>query len=256
MSLFGKFIKGKEDMKTSASVISKKSLFDCGVDIDKSSYYQLFSAALGRIAVNQSKCSEKIVRGRNWNIDFARGVISFGDDIYAAQLIGTESKVSNSWLWGWANPSGLNESVLSYANELHNFGEANKLEVFETKNFELKGLFNGHNIGIIASALHDENVCYYRCPYDGGAAFVVFSNIDNEVFKQIDMVTFSKYVNECIQKFNVDHMIFIKSFLFQNECAYRYQGNSVIGDFPGGQRLEFVFEEVDGIKRLMQMKNF
>ncbi len=102
--------------------LDKKSLFDCDIKIEQDNYFQVFSAALGKVMVNQNRCSELVVKERNWDIDFKEGIISFGTDKYPVQFIGSESSVSNTWLWGWANQSGLNDSVLYESRKLRDCG--------------------------------------------------------------------------------------------------------------------------------------
>lgn len=78
------------------ALVKKKSIFDCQTPIDKSSYFQVFSACLGKVLANQIACSELVVKGQQWNVDFTKEVITIGTDSYPLQFIGSESTYSNT----------------------------------------------------------------------------------------------------------------------------------------------------------------
>ena len=63
----------------------------------------VFSANLGKIMAIQTACAKYVVKNRNWNVDFDRGIISFGNDEYPLQFLGSEANSSNTWLWAWEN---------------------------------------------------------------------------------------------------------------------------------------------------------
>lgn len=69
---------------------------------DLSDFHQVFSATLGKMTTVQNRFAD-IVGNRDWNVDFDRCEIAFGDQIYKIRFIGSESNVSGTWLWGHAN---------------------------------------------------------------------------------------------------------------------------------------------------------
>ena len=72
--------------KKKERTLERKSIFDCDFEIDKSSWFEVFSACLGKMMAVQDACSEMIVKNRDWNVDFSKGVISFGNDEYPIQF--------------------------------------------------------------------------------------------------------------------------------------------------------------------------
>lgn len=244
MGLFDKF---RKESKTS---VTKKHIFDCDTPIDKSNYFEVFSACLGKVLVNQSVCSDLVVKGRNWNVDFSQETISFGNDAYPVQFIGSESSSSNTWLWGWANKSQLPENVLTEANRLKKLGETYGLEALTIPQFELSESYNGHNLSIICAALNDNNVCYYRGPHQGGAIFVEFYGIPYEVFQPVSAKTFLDVTSQAIQQYSVEHKIFVTSFLFQNETPYKWSGDTLVATFKNGETINISFERIDNLWRI------
>lgn len=243
------FFKKKEKLEA----INKKNICNFGIDIRKNNWYEVFSASLGKITATQYACSELVVKGQNWNIDFRTAIISFGIDNYPLQFIGTESTVSNSWLWGWDNVNNFPDKIIELANSTKDVGEEWSLDSLTTNTFELTDNFSGHNLSIVTCAISDDNICYYRCPHSNGAVFVAFSNIPNDVFLPIDIHRFMKITLECIDKFHIDHKIFIQSFLHQNNTPYRWENLSIIASF--GQDLHIDFEQSGEFLRISNMKN-
>ena len=56
----------------------------------------IFSDNLGKMMAIQIACAEFVVKNRNWNVDFNKGIIAFGDDEYPLQFLGSEANSSNT----------------------------------------------------------------------------------------------------------------------------------------------------------------
>lgn len=248
MGFFDVFKKEKKDS------VLKKSVFDCDIPIDKSRYFEVFSVCLGKVLVHQTACSDIVVKGRNWNVDFSKGTISFGNDSYPVQFIGSESTSSNTWLWGWANKSQLPENVLVEAKRLKQLGESYGLEVLTVPQFELSDSFNGHKLSIICSALNENNVCYYRGPHQSGAIFVEFYGVPHEVYQPISAKIFVDITLQAINQFEIEHKIFVTSFLYQNGTPYDWSGDTLTAHFSNGQSLNVSFERVNDFWRIKEVK--
>ncbi|MDO5561105.1 MAG: hypothetical protein Q4F95_16125 [Oscillospiraceae bacterium] len=227
----------------------KNTVLSC-ID-DKSSWVQVFSACLGKMIAVQNAFGELAVKGQRWNVDFSKGVISFGSDTYPFQFIGSESTQSNTWLWGWDNVNGFDESLLTAVNKTRETGDQWKLEPLTAAKFELNKVFNGHNLSAVMCILSG-GLCYYRCPHQAGAAFVAVSGIPDEVFAPVDISKFASVSMQCLQQFPVDHKIFIQSFLKLNSTGFEWDNNVLTAHFEKDLKMEF--EKVDGILRISSMK--
>lgn len=215
--------------------------------IDMGSWFQVFSACLGKMMAIQTACSELVVKGQNWNVDFAEGVICFGDQKYPLQFIGSEATTSNTWLWGWENINGFSENILQLAAHTKEEGERWKLEPLMTAEFSLDDTYNGHNLSIVACGLAD-HTCYYRGPHAGGAIFVAFSDVPSAVFAPVDLHKFISITTQCIQQFSIDHKIFVEGFLLWNQTKYEWKHQTLIAHFQ--QDLNIEFEQVNGFWRM------
>lgn len=214
------------------------SLFN-GMNIKKDNWTEVFSACLGQMVAIQTNAAEIIVKNQDWHLDFPKGIIAFGKDEYPIQFIGTESTVSNTWLWGWENINKFDDKLIKLAKKTKQKGLKWELEPLTTAEFDLNETLNGHNLSIVSCAVSDEKLCYYRCIHDNGAIFVAFGNIPDEVFRPLEVQRFASVTVQCIQQFYVDHKIFIESFLRWNRTSFEYQGDNIIAHFPVDLIIEF-----------------
>ena len=109
-------------------------------------------------------------------MDLKRGETLFGDDApRAIWYIGSEASSSRTWLWGYENINRLGERLLTLARDVRDFGLRHGLAELSTPKLALSAEINGHALSAIACGLSQEPLCYYRCPYAGGAVFVEFA---------------------------------------------------------------------------------
>ncbi|WP_298058413.1 DUF6882 domain-containing protein [uncultured Campylobacter sp.] len=186
---------------------------------DLSDFHQVFSATLGKMATVQNRFAD-IVGNLDWNADFDGCEIAFGDQIYKIQFIGSESNVSDTWLWGFANQSGLSPEATAFSHDILRAGREWGLQAFSEPSFELDETFNGHTLCIAACGVADENLCYYGCRHDKGCAFVAITDAPDLLFEPLSTHEFVKTASSCIQNHDVDHKIFIKSFLEFNGVKF------------------------------------
>lgn len=236
MGLFDKF--KKEETKT-----ERISIFESDYPINKSSWYEVFSACLGQAIAIQEACAEQVVQNQDWSADFATGQLIFGNNAYPVQFLGSESNSSNTWKWAFDNVNGFPETLLGLANETKHFGEKWSLEALFTADLELNDRFNGHNLSIVACGVSKDNYCYYSAPHAGGSILMAFSNVPSSVFNPVDVHKFILITMNCLEKFSFDHKIFIESFLSWNNTAYSWHGNTIIADFSQNLHIEFHQEE-------------
>ena len=213
----------------------------------------VFSANLGKIMAIQTACAKYVVKNRNWNVDFDRGIISFGEDEYPLQFLGSEANSSNTWLWAWENINGFDENIISLAREIKAKGEKLNLEALTTAEIEITDELNGHILSIVACGLADKKYCYYRGPHSGGAIFVAFDGVDERVFAPINAKDFADIVVNSIQQFSLNHKLFVESFLEWNKTKYKWQGNLIIADFKKDGELKIEFEKIENGFRIVNI---
>ena len=214
---------------------------------------EIFSANLGKIMAIQIACAEYVVKNRDWNIDFDRGIISFGKDEYPLQFLGSEATSSNTWLWAWENINEFDDKIISLAREIKAKGEKLNLEALTTAEIDISDELNGHTLSIVACGLADKNYCYYYGPHSGGAILVAFDGVDERVFAPINAKDFADIVVNSIQQFPLNHKLFVESFLSWNKNKYEWKENTLIANFKDS-KLEIDFEEKVELARITNIR--
>ena len=215
---------------------------------------EIFSANLGKIMAIQIACAEHVVKNRDWNVDFDKGIIAFGNDEYPLQFLGSEANSSNTWLWAWENINGFDDKIISLAREIKAKGEKLNLEALTTAKIDISDELNGHTLSMVACGLADKNYCYYRGPHSGGAIFIAFNGVDEKVFSSVSAKDFVDIVVRCIQQFPLNHKLFVESFLEWNKTKYKWKENTLIADFENSQKLEIDFEEKSELARIINIR--
>lgn len=234
--------------------MEKISLLDCPVEFDGGSMLDILSLAAGRAFLCQNRMGERIIGDNGWGLDPMNGIIRFGERDFTAGILGTESSIQNTWLWSWAHTeSGLPERCTALARRIRR--ELPELAEFQTGKFMLDELHTGHNLSMICVGASRDNVCYYRCPYDGGAIFVTVSGLPEEIFAPADDRELLRQYIDIIGGFYCDHRLLAAGFLHQNATPFEYGGNVIEAAF-GERAVRFTFERTeDGLSRVTDISN-
>jgi hypothetical protein len=211
-------------------------------------FTKLLSQHVGTAFTRQIQFGQSI-GDRNFNINIKQGIVTFGEDLqYPIQLLGTEADGNNSWLWAWANEgSNFPTNILQSCNALRNFGNQHSIKEFTERSFSIN-VADGHSLSLAASGLND-NCCYYRAPYSGGALFFLVFNVPNEVFLSVETAQAIEVITEVISHVDVEHQIMCESFL-------RSQGFTVelsegkIDAIRGNDTIKIMF---DSQKRILEI---
>lgn len=231
--------------------MENRSVLDCPVKFDKTNMLDMLSLAAGQAFLRQNRMGETVIGDNGWELNPAEGLIRFGDREFKAGILGSESHIQNTWLWSWAHTeSGLPERAVAASHRAKK--SLPDLPEFQTGKFMLDELHNGHNLSMTTCGASAENLCYYRCPYDGGAAFVVIHGLPEEIFAPADLQTFLRQYLEIIRGFYCDHRLLAAGFLFQNGTKFTEAPGEINADFGGGE-LHLQFEEVEGMSRVVNI---
>ena len=193
------------------------SVLECPVYFDKTNMLDMLSLSAGRAILCQNRLGEQII-------------------------------ADNSWAH---TESGLPESSTAVSRRVKKL--LPELPEFQTGKFMLDEVHNGHDLAMISCGVSHENLCYYRCPYDGGAALVTISGLPEDIFAPVDSTAFLRQYIEIISGFYCDHRLLAAGFLYQNGTPFTESENALTADF-GERSLRFLFEQTeDGISRVLDI---
>lgn len=213
-------------------------------------YINMLSRCFGIAHLRQTQFSEYLGEYQNWNVDLSRCIILFDDREFSAALLGSESMLNNTWLWGHKNSSGYAQPVIQ---DVQDFCESNFVQSIadiQSDSFDLDDLVKGHYLASMISVLHGPNTCYYRCPYDGGAAFVLVKNLPEEIFRTIPPQELITVIYQIIGQGIFSHRPLVEGLL-ETQCSRcEWEGSKVTGHYADGTKLDISFDDLDRISKI------
>lgn len=138
-----------------------------------------------------------LIGEEDWWVNYEKATISFGDKLtFKIQVLGTESNLTNTWQWFWANTQSFSPELVKASLQMRSYGEQSSIPEFVEplipmdpladdgsfkKNqtyfdpFTMSNELDGHYFSTIALGICNADA-YFRAPYgDRGASFVLIN---------------------------------------------------------------------------------
>jgi hypothetical protein len=164
----------------------------------------------------------------NWLLSNGRDAISFGPGKdFPAQILGTESQSTFTWLWAWANEaSGLSPDVVRDSIRLRELGEKFGIQELLEPEIEM-GAISGHHFALIASGVCDA-AAYYRGAYDGGAVYVLLYDPEKKILRDESMIRMSTVYVDLIRQIELEHKSAFRYYAEAKGLEIIEAGDSVV----------------------------
>ncbi|RKH68917.1 DUF6882 domain-containing protein [Corallococcus llansteffanensis] len=186
-----------------------------------------------------------------WGMDLQAGQLSFQGTPYQFQvsLLGTQSDSSGTWLWAWANDA-LNapRRVVDAAYGLQGYGEDHGIELLTERSFEVRRA-DGYVLSLLAVGLHDYSA-FYRCPYPGGAAFIVLDDSRIDEKPGFDLLGLSTQVTNIMKFYEFNHRNALMAYLTARELKHSVEGEEVRFQLAEGDEGVASFDAAGRLTRL------
>ncbi len=154
---------------------------DLGKPIETEDFDDFLEEAYKYLNVQQEYCKSfyRLGEYEKWFYDQATGLLTFSNkDIVQLEIdyekVGSISKISNTWLWAWANPHLL-PTINSEIIKVLEFGEENEFERL-TKRKWYADEYDGWEMTAIAAYILKAKGAY-RIPTENTFSFLIFKNI-------------------------------------------------------------------------------
>lgn len=170
-------------------------------------------AFYGPQAMIQQRLLGRFLGDRSWQFNMGKGEIQFGDDLaIPIQILGSFSKESGTWLWGWANDqSGIPAGLLKDANMMKEVGKKCGIEELRTASFPAwENLL--HHFGMMASGKFNAGG-YYLADYGPGVLLVLLKDERIPRGGQMDAPLMVSAFMEFLATFQVEHAKALNYFL-------------------------------------------
>jgi Tfp pilus assembly protein PilF len=200
-------------------------------------------------SLGKQRALGELLGDHRWFLDVQAGTVDFGEGrVYPVQLLGTESSVTNTWLWAWANDlSEIPSEVLGAAVRLRDVGRDADVPELTRPIFPLSPE-GGHLLALVASGVCEADG-YYRGPYDNGAVYFLIFGTGLET-KPRTAQEMAVTLQGVVMTFGVDHRRMAVEFLRQQGWAITEEGRVVRAAGPDGAEVRLRFDEqgrLDGI---------
>lgn len=229
---------------------------------EKDQSIDVISENLGKMIAIKGNYENYILADNNWIVDLSEGYIYSGEKEYPIQIIGISSLKedgSETWTWAWEYSDNFNEKILTFINNIRWMGRDLKLGVFYNSKLKLSDEVNANILSIIACGISGENLAFdnLNLAYTElqGTLYYAIKDLPNEVFSPVDLREFSDIIVSSIDRYTLNHKLFIESFLEWNKTKYKWQGNSIIADFGKDGELKIDFEKVGDKLIFKELKN-
>jgi hypothetical protein len=192
-----------------------------------------------------------LVGESNWQLDVSAGRLSFdGVGSWQVQLLGTESECTDTWLWAWANAkSNIPVRLLVASLALKAYSEQHGIPELTTPQLPL-GQVDGHTLALLASGLCEANA-YYRCPYEGGALYVLIMDESFPKCPDPPVQRITTVFPQAIAELDIpDHRLAFTSYLDWYKLAHESDGDRVIVRENGEPVLTATFDDLNRLTHL------
>ena len=186
-----------------------------------------------------------------WSYDLATGELSFGNQHHwHSQLLGTESQSSNTWLWAWANTeSNIPAHLLVASLVLKAYGVQHGIPELTTPQLPLDQI-DSHTLALFASGICEANA-YYRCPYEGGALFVLIMDDNFPKCTDPPLQRIATVFPQAIASLEIpDHRLALAGYLDHYGLGHEQDGGKIVVKEDGEAALTATFDEQNRLTKL------
>jgi len=177
MSIFS-FFKKKSEQKSIIENVQEENLI---TPKDTKEFEKLSKISYEYLKKQQEEVEEKYGIGKyeNWFYDQEKGTLSFSDKgidkiIIKYEEVGSISRISNTWLWSWANPH-LDYKIKTDINLVKEYGDKQKLEKLIKRKWNADE-YDGWEMTAISAYLMKAKGAY-RVPTEKTFSFMIYKEI-------------------------------------------------------------------------------
>ncbi len=192
-----------------------------------------------------------IVGSRDWHFAADSGSLYLGNQYHwQTQLLGTESEASGTWLWAWANTdSNIPTHLLVASLSLKAYGEQHGIPELTTPQLPLDQV-DGHMLALLASEICEANA-YYRCPYEGGALFVLIMDENFPKCTDPPLQRIATVFPQAIASLGIpDHKLALAGYVDHYGLRHESDGDKLVVKENGEPVLTATFDELNRLTNL------
>ena len=186
-----------------------------------------------------------LIGDRDWLLDTELATIKFADDlVFRVQFLGTESDITNTWLWADANARvAFPPANLDLCRKVRARGRSVGIEEFSVDSFpfvEEVGKPTAHTLAMVAVSMGNASA-YYRGPHKAGAVFVAINDSRIDAQPELDREGFVNAFNN-LMWLPGNMKKWIVSYLSEKGCINKdWDGTELSCSLSTGEEIGLTF---------------
>lgn len=184
-----------------------------------------------------------------WSYDTTLRRLDFEDRAsFPAQLLGSESHASGTWLWAWANEqSALPPEVTALSRQLRRLGDERGIPELTTPQLALAPALSAALLAAAAAGTLPGVRAWYRGPTDHGAAWLLIDDPDDLELPAPTTARTLRVLTEVLANLPralpaLDHGVLVRSYLARRGFLLTEDGPTLRARHPDGANVEVEFD--------------
>ncbi|MEV5828372.1 tetratricopeptide repeat protein [Spirillospora sp. NPDC052242] len=219
---------------------------------DFSTEFEAFAGAEAAAAIHRQDVLNEALGDGDVRFDLHARTLAVGNRVFrGVTLLGSFSRLDDSWLWGWANPHfSPDEPAVAPVRAIREHGERRGVPELVTGRLDLRGFPNPHQaaatMAIGAGALLGGNGVHSCAINDGKGSS--FFHLDDPALPvaRFDRIAAPLLLMTAAEVFPNDHRNVVQGFMAHHGFRIRMSAGVVEGVSPDGDRVTVGFTE-DGL---------
>ena len=210
-------------------------------------FKNVFSICIGKSYLFQKRFIDSLGNYDRWSTDVKEGLLKLDDKIFNVEYIGTTGNDDPYWYSADVERVIPENYTSLIVNSKKNMEALNFSKLVDKKIF-IVDFINAYNLSMIYIAFAPENVAYF-CGSGDPSIYMFVKNLPDSIFRKIEAYEFTTFVMDVISKFDVNHILLVKSILLDNSIDFVETNNSIIAKFKDST-LTINFNENDLIESI------
>ena len=210
-------------------------------------FKNVFSICIGKSYLFQKRFIDSLGNYDRWSTDVKEGLLKLDDKIFNVEYIGTTGNDDPYWYSADVERVIPENYTSLIVNSKKNMEALNFSKLVDKKIF-IVDFINAYNLSMIYIAFAPENVAYF-CGSGDPSIYMFVKNLPDSIFRKIEAYEFTTFVMDVISKFDVNHILLVKSILLENSIDFVETNNSIIAKFKDST-LTINFNENDLIESI------
>jgi hypothetical protein len=187
-----------------------------------------------------------------WTMDFRAGVVRFEEKGgYPIQILGSELRTKQTWLWAWGNKDLkmlIDSDLLRDARRMQSFGQEHAIPELTEAKFSIENRANGDMLSLLSTEICGAD-CSFHGVFDGSAVYYLLYDLPFEILP-MTLPRITTVITQVTKTYQLSHRQMIEAFLTQQSFEIEEDDGKWTVTHPDGRKLQISFKRSGKIKSI------